>query len=314
MRAAAVDRFGGPKVLKPHTVPVPDVGPTDVLVALDSAAVASWDKDMREGWFPGKRPPFPIVLGTEGAGTVEAVGSRVKRLHVGDRVYAYGFGNAKGGLYAEHAVIDANWVAPVPRGLSLQQAAAIPITGLTALQGVDDALHVRKGETVIVHGATGGVGTLAVQFAKLRGARVIASASGADGVRLARRLGADIALDGRRKDLADAVLAAVPEGVDAILAFAGGPALTRCLDALKPRGRVAHPNGVEPRPRKRRGVKLITYDGNPGVREMQRLTRAVEALDLQVPIAATYPLSKAADAHARLDAGHVLGKILLRIH
>jgi NADPH2:quinone reductase len=313
MRAAAVDRFGGPKVLKTHTLPVPEVGPNEVLVALDTASVASWDKDMREGWFPGKRPPFPIVLGTEGAGTVEAVGSRVRRLHVGDRVYACGLGNRKGGLYAERAAIRADWVAAVPDGLSLREAAAIPLTGVTALQGVDDTLHLKKGETVIVHGATGGVGTLAIQFAKLRGARVIASASGKDGVRLARRLGADLAVDGHREDVAAAARRIAPDGVDAVLAFAGGPALTRCLDALKPRGRVAHPNGVEPRPRKRRGVRLQAYDGNPGVRELQRLSRAAEQAQLKVPIAGSYPLTRAADAHAQLDAGHVLGKIVLRI-
>src|SRR5207253_2487036 len=104
-----------------------------------------------------------------------------------------------------------------------------------------------------------------------------------------------------------------PEGVDAVLALAGGKALTRCLDALRHGGRLAYPNGVEPEPRKRRGIEIMSYDAVAGTREFNRLGRAIEAARLQVPIAATYALADAARAHERLAAGHVLGKIVLRI-
>jgi NADPH:quinone reductase-like Zn-dependent oxidoreductase len=135
-----------------------------------------------------------------------------------------------------------------------------------------------------------------------------------DGVKLARSLGADLAVDGRHEDVAEAASHFAPNGVDAILAFAGGDALERALDALKRGGRLAYPNGVEPKPKKRRGVKVIPYDGISGVREFARLNRAVEAAKLKVPIAEAFPLANAAKAHERLAEGHVLGKFVLRIH
>jgi NADPH:quinone reductase-like Zn-dependent oxidoreductase len=165
-----------------------------------------------------------------------------------------------------------------------------------------------------VHGASGGVGTLALQFAKRRGARVLATASGRDGVRLARRLGADAAVDGKREDVLEAACRFAPGGVDAVLAFAGGKTLLRCLDALKPRGgRLAYPNGVEPVPRKRKGVEVVAYDATPGVREFARLDRAIRGAKLEVPIAKTYPMDDAAEAYRFVRKGHVLGKVVLRI-
>jgi NADPH:quinone reductase-like Zn-dependent oxidoreductase len=313
MRAAAIDRFGGPEVLSIHSLPVPVPNAREVLIAVDTAGVGGWDADMREGWSPSGHTCFPLVLGTDGSGTVAAAGSRIRRLKVGDRVYAYSFDNPKGGFYAEYVAVLAERVAHIPNRLDLEHAGAIPTTGLTALQGVDGALHIKRGESVIIHGAAGGVGTLAVQFAKLRGARLLATASGEDGLALVRRLGAGATVDGRHGDIKAAAHRFAPNGVDAVLAFAGGPALTRCLDALRRGGRLAYPNGVEPEPRKRRGIEIISYDAVAGIREFQCLGRAVEEAKLQVPIAGVYPLAEAARAHERLAAGHVLGKIVLRI-
>jgi NADPH:quinone reductase-like Zn-dependent oxidoreductase len=172
---------------------------------------------------------------------------------------------------------------------------------------------VRKGEAVIIHGASGGVGSLATQFAKLRGARVLATASGRDGLAFVRRLGADAAVDGRRDDIGAAAGRFAPDGIDALLALVGGPALTACLRAVRRGGRVAYPNGVEPAPRKRRELKVVPYDAVAGVREFQRLNRAADAARLRVPIAAEFPLEQASRAHKRLAQGHVLGKIVLRI-
>jgi NADPH:quinone reductase len=313
MRAAAIDRFGGPEVLSIHTLPVPVPDAREVLIALDTAGVGSWDADMREGWSPSGHTHFPLVLGTDGSGTVVAAGSRIRRLKVDDRVYAYSFDNPKGGFYAEYVAVSAERVAHIPKRLDLEHAGAIPTTGLTALQGVDDALHIKRGESVIIHGAAGGVGALAVQFAKLRGAQLLATASGEDGLALARRLGADATVDGRHGDTKAAARRFAPNGVDAVLALAGGSGLTRCLDALRRGGRLAYPNGVEPEPKKRHGIEIISYDAVAGVREFQRLGHAVEEAKLQVPIAGVYPLADATKAHERLAAGHVLGKTVLRI-
>jgi NADPH:quinone reductase-like Zn-dependent oxidoreductase len=314
MRAAAIDRFGGPEVLTLHVLPLPSVDPAEVLIAVHTAGVGSWDADIRDGWSPdGRRPRFPLVLGTDGSGTIAAVGSRVRRFASGDIVYAYSFGNPKGGFYAEYVAVAAEHAGRPPKILTLKEAGAIPATGVTALQGVDDVLKIKRGEDVVIHGASGGVGSLALQFAKMRGARVLATASGKDGMRFVRRLGADAAADGRHDDLAAAARRFAPDGVDAVLAFSGGPALTRLLDAVKRGGRVAFPNGVEPAPRKRRGIKVTAYDGTPGSRELERLGRAIEKARIKVPIASSYPLEQAASAHKRLAKGHVLGKIVLRV-
>jgi NADPH:quinone reductase len=254
------------------------------------------------------------VLGVDGAGRVAAVGPRVRRLKVGDKVYSYSWANRKGGFYAEYVAVAAENVSHIPKQLDLYHAGAIATTGLTALQGIDDALHVKKSESVLVHGASGGVGTLAIQFAKLRGARVLATGSGLEGVELVREMGADMAIDGKHEDVEDAIRAFAPDGVDAILALAGGDALERALSRLRRDGRLAYPNGVDPEPKKRRGVKIISYDGKPGVREFARLNRAVEAAKLAVPIAEAFELVDAAEAHQRLAGRHVIGKIVLRIH
>jgi NADPH:quinone reductase-like Zn-dependent oxidoreductase len=261
----------------------------------------------------GEEKRFPLILGTDGSGIVAAVGSSVRRLAVGDRVYSYSYDNPKGGFYAEYVAVAASKVAPVPDGLDLLHAGAIPTIALTALQGVDDALGIKEGESIIIHGGSGNVGMLALQFAKLRGSRVFATASGSDGVAFVRRLGADYAIDGKQDDIVTAARNFDPDGIDAVLAFVGGKELTRCLDALRKGGRVAYPNGIEPQPRKRRGVKMKAYDATPGVREFERLGRAIEEAELQIPIAASFKLEEAAGAHRLLAAGHVLGKVVLRL-
>jgi len=314
MKAAAIDRPGPPSVLKPHELPVPEPSPNEVLIALHAAGIGVWDVDIRKGWWPQGRPKYPLVLGVDGAGIVAAVGSRVRRFKVGQRVWAYEFANPKGGFYAEYVVVNAEHVARVPRRLDLLQAGAATATALTALQGIDDTLGLRRGETVLIFGATGAVGTMAVQFAKRRGARVIATATGRKAARLVRSLGADAAFDARAKNAVARLRELAPENLDAVLAFAGGDALDRCLDLVGPRGRVAWPNGVEPEPkRRRRRFKAQGYDAEASPRALARLDRAVTEARLKVPIAAKYPLAQAARAHARLEDGGVFGRIVLRI-
>jgi NADPH2:quinone reductase len=308
MKAAALDRFGPPSVLRLHTLPVPKPGPGQVLIALHAAGVGSWDASIRDGsWQPNGRPKFPLVPGTDGAGTVVAKGPRVRRFRVGDRVYANEFG-----CYAEYVAADADDVGRVPQRLDLRQAGAAATTGLTALQGID-ALRLRRGQTVLIYGASGAVGTLAVQFAKRKHARLVATASGRDAMALVRRLGADAVIDARRDDAIERLRKLAPDGLDAVLVLAGSDTLEGCLDLVRAGGRVAYPNGVEPEPRRRPKIHLIAYNGEGGPREFGRLERAVAEARLRVPIAAVYPLAQAAKAHARLERGHILGRIELQI-
>ena len=313
MRAAAVSRFGPPSLLKLQQLPVPEPGPDEVLLAIATAGVGIWDGAIRRGeWRRPGRPKFPLIPGVDGAGIVVAKGSRVRRFRVGDRVYAYEFGNPKGGFYAEYVAVHAKHAARVPTSLDLLEAGALATTGLTALQGID-RLDLRNGETLLIFGASGAVGTIAVQFGRKRGARVIGTASGASATRLVRRLGAAAVFDARKKDMAERLRGLAPDGIDAVLALAGGRQLERCLDFLRPGGRVVYPNGVEPAPKPRRAIRVRSYDGIPNPQTFAALARRIAAARLRVPIAAQYPLSRAAQAHRRLERGQVVGRIVFRI-
>lgn len=315
MKAAAIDQAGGPEVLTLHTLPVPTVGANEVLIAVHSAGVAVWDTQIRKSLAFVRKPSFPYVLGSDGAGMVVAVGSSVTRLKVGDAVYGYCWDNPKGGFNAEFVAAPSDCVSRLPKGISLESAGALGASGLTALSGVDRALNIKRGDTLIIHGASGAVGTLAVQLAKLRGARVLATASGEDGVSLVRRLGADLVIDGRSRDIGAAARSFAPKGVDAVLAFAGGDPLEKCMDALRPGGKVAFPNGVDPVPKPRPGITIVPYDALFGDEKVQlaQLNEAIEARTFAVPIAATFELAEAAAAHRRVEAGHVPGKVVLKI-
>jgi NADPH:quinone reductase-like Zn-dependent oxidoreductase len=313
MKAAAIDRFGPPSTLTLHDVPVPKPGSYEVLIAIDTAGVGSWDASIRDGsWRSPGRSRFPLVPGIDGAGVVAAKGGRVRHLQLGDRVYAYEFGNRQGGFYAEFAVAHAKHVSRVPKGLGLREAGAVATTGLTALQGID-ALGLRPGQTVLIFGASGAVGTMAVQFAAQRGAHVIATASGSAATRLVRKLGAHHVIDARRTKSTEQLRKFASDGLDCVLALAGGRELERCLDFMRPRGRVVHPNGIEPVPRERRTLRVRAFDGVANPREFAELNRHFKDARIRVPIAASYPLGKAAQAHRRLDRGRVLGRMVLQV-
>lgn len=315
MRAVCIDRFGGPEALSLRTLPVPEIGPGEILIRVEFAGVGEWDVFEREGGYArmlGIEPRFPYILGSEGAGTIAAVGERVSRFKVGDRVYALGFLNPKGGFYAEYAAADAAVVSLIPRGLTVEQAGVMGGVGITALRGLDDTLGLKRGESLLVFGASGAVGHLAVQLARRMGARVLAAASGKDGVALVERLGADAAVDGRKDDVAAAARAFAPDGLDAALLAAGGEAAGKALSAVRTDGRVAYPNGVQPEPQARSGIQLRSYNGEPEPGIIGRLNRLIESGPFEVHIHRTFPLPQAAEAHRALG-NHHLGKLALRI-
>jgi len=284
-----------------------------VLIAIHTAGIGTWDASIRDGsWRRPGRPRFPLIPGVDAAGTVVAKGARVQRIRIGDRVYAYEFGNPQGGFYAEFAVAGAQHVSRVPKGLSLRDAGAAAVTGLTALQGID-ALGLRPRQSVLIFGASGAVGTLAVQFAAQRGADVLATASGAAAARLVRRLGAHRIIDARREESMELLGTLVPDGLDCVLALAGGDELERCLDFLRPKGLVVYPNGIEPTPRKRPRFRVRSFDAIATPRELANLNRHINRGRIRVPIAAAYQLGQAAQAHRRLAQGRVLGRMVLTI-
>jgi NADPH2:quinone reductase len=314
MRAAALDRFGGVETIKMHTLPVPEVGFDEILIRVESAGVAEWDPFEREGGFAkmlGITPTFPYVLGSDGAGTVAEVGKQVKGFQEGDRVYAAALANPKGGFYAEYASVKAEHVSRIPDKLTTEQAGVMLSDAITGLRGLDDILGLQRDESVMIFGASGGIGHMAVQLAKRMGARVLAVASGDDGVALAKRLGADAVVDGHKEDVAAAARKLAPDGLDVALLTAGGEAAEQALAAVRDGGRIAHPNGVEPVPKARSGVKVTAYDGEPERNIIDKLSRLIETGPFEVHVARTFPLDRAADAHRALDE-HYLGKLALR--
>ncbi len=315
MRAIALERFGGPETLKIQTVPVPEPDADEILIHVESAGVGAWDPFEREGGFVevlGITPKFPYVLGTDGAGTVAAVGKQVKELKEGDRVYAASLGNPKGGFYAQYAVVKAENASLIPGKLKMEQAAVLPSDGLTALKGLEDVLRLQPDESVMIFGASGGIGHLAVQLAKRLGARVFAVASGEDGVNFVKRLGADAVVDGRSDNVLDAAREFAPDGIDTALVTAGGEATDRALAAIRPDGRIAYPNGVMPEPKAPARVSIEAYDGEGGREAINSLNELIEAGPFDVHVHRVFPLEQAAAAQAALEEHH-LGKIALRV-
>ena len=308
MKAAVIDRYGGPEVLHVATVPVPEPKADEVLIRLAAAGVGVWDPEVRAGEFEIGERRFPKIIGNDGAGEVVAVGSRVKRVRAGDRVYAY---SMDGGFYAQFVAVKQDSVATLPSGLSVEPAGALGADGITALRGLEDTLHVERGEKLLVFGASGGIGHLAVQLAKRLGADVFGIASGEDGVALVRRLGADQAVDGKHGAVVDALRAFAPEGLDAALVLTGGKGRDAALEQMKKGGRIAYPNGVEPKPAAARGITVRGYDGESSPDAFDRLNALIARGSFHVEVN-FYPLEEAAQSHRDL-ANHHLGKLGLRM-
>ncbi|HKD37180.1 MAG TPA: zinc-binding dehydrogenase, partial [Pirellulales bacterium] len=240
-----------------------------------------------------------------------AVGRQVAQFGEGDRVYACSLANPKGGFYAEYATAKADNAAHVPDKITTEQAGVLMVDSVTALCGLDKALDMKEGESVMIIGASGGIGHLAVQFAERMGARVFAVASGQDGVTLAKKIGADAAADGHKDDVAAAARHFAPNGIDAALVTAGGPNVEKALTAVRDGGRIAFPTGVEPEPKGRQGVHLQSYDGMPDPDLIDEVNRLIDAGPFHVHIGQTFRLDQAAEAHRALESHH-LGKLALQ--
>ena len=313
MRAVAIDEFGGIEKMKPRELPVPQVAADEILVRVDTAGVGVWDPFEREGGFAKEfalRANFPHVLGSDGAGTVEEVGGQVHNLKRGDRVYGINLMSPKGGFYAEYTVVKANNAAMIPPALSTRHAGVLAVDGVTALDGLDKTLRLKACESILILGASGGIGHLAVQLAKRMKARVLAVASGADGVEFVKRLGADKVIDGHRDDILKAAHEFAPKGLDAALLTAGGKAAEQAIAALREGGRAAYPNGVEDVPQERDGVKVTSYNGEPDPKTFAKLNELIDDGPFEVHIARTFKLEEAAEAQRALES-HYLGKLAL---
>ncbi|MEH2044146.1 quinone oxidoreductase family protein [Nostoc sp.] len=311
MKAMAVDEFGGPDKLTLHTLPVPMVDAGEVLIRVEVAGVGVWDAMEREGELVYNEVHFPRVLGGECAGTIAAIGDGVERFAVGDRVYAQNFMNDKGGSYAEYVVVSEKTVAPMPNGLDMLMAGGLPIAGVTALSNLE-ALETGNETKLMLWGASGGVGHVALQLAKRMGANVFAIASGVDGVALVKQLGADEAVDGHSKDVIQRARTFAPDGFDAALVLLGGDTVQSTLSLVRQGGIIAFPNGVMPEPKAPDGVELKKANGFANRMLLDQLNRLIDMGEFQVHIAQTFGLEEAAQAQSAMKQ-HYLGKIVLRV-
>jgi NADPH:quinone reductase-like Zn-dependent oxidoreductase len=315
MRAVSIDRFGGPEVLSARTVPTPEPKPDQILVRVDSAGVGIWDVAEREGTIAkalGVQPKFPWVLGSEGAGKIVKVGDEVSGFRNGDLVYAHVWGtNPKAGFYAEYAALNADNAWPIPSTIPTKQAGALLIDGGTALRGLTDALDLKKDERLMVFGASGGLGHLAVQLGKRLGARVFAIASGEDGVALSLELGAEAAVDGRKGNVDASAREFAPAGFDAALIAAAGEASERALTMMREGGRVAYPwVNQRPPPKAPSTVRLHGYNGNIDRTLVIRLNRLIEAGPFKVHLDKTFTLDQSVEAYNAVGSHH-LGRLVM---
>ena len=314
MRAVVLKGFGGLELLEERDLPVPEPGPGEVLVRNLAVAVNPVDAKIRAaGRWAGVEPPF--VLGYDAAGVVAKVGPGVKDLKEGDEVYYTPeiFGNPHG-TYAEYTPVPAGIVAKKPKNLSFAEAAAIPLAGGTAWEAVVRRLAVRPGETVLVMGGAGGVGSFAVQFAKAAGAYVIATAS-AENLPVLKELGADLTLDYRGPWAEEVLKATEGQGVDAAFETAGESLVERVIPVVRPFGRIAT---ILPPQGNLSGLytKNQTLYGVFLTRESKRLLemRPLFERGLARPLIAEvlpFSLENLRKAHARMDSGHGRGKIVL---
>ncbi|NBB61394.1 zinc-binding dehydrogenase [Pseudomonas sp. ODNR1LW] len=321
MRVIEIEGGAGPaEALKVADRPYPAPGAGQVTIRVRAAGVNRPDLLQRNGGYPPP-PGASDILGLEIAGEIETVGEGAKRWAVGDRVCAL----LGGGGYAERAVVDARHVLPIPAGLDFVQAAALPETVFTVFANVFEAGGLKAGETLLIHGATSGIGVTAIQMAKAAGAKVIATSRGPEKTAAARALGADVSLDARSDDLAAAIAEA--GGADVLLDMVGRDYAELNLKALKPGGRwvvIASLTGARVEiDLMRIMLKRLVLTGSTlrsrSADEKARLTAAVEATAwpwivsgaVRPPVQATFPLERAADAHRALEAGDHIGKFVL---
>lgn len=314
MRAMVITRFGGPDVFELQDRERPKPGPGQVLVRVVASGTNPVDAKIRQaGTWAGI--PFPAVLGYDVSGVVEELGPGVSEFKVGDEVFYTPeiFGNPHGS-YAEYTVASASIVARKPANLSHVEAAGIPLAGGTAWEAIVRRLNVRPGETVLIHGGAGGVGSFAIQFAKVAGARVIATASKANHEAL-RELGADAAVDYRDADAADQIRRqAGGHGVDAAFDTAGGN-VGMSTQVTRPFGRIATilpPDGDLSALYTKNQTLFGTFLTREGAR-LHEMAPLFERGQVKVVVDTVLPLEDVSKAHERLDSGHGRGKIILQV-
>jgi NADPH2:quinone reductase len=313
MKAMVITKFGGPDVFEARDVPTPEPGPNELLVKIVATSINPVDYKVRKaGSWAGVEPP--AIIGYDASGVVEKIGSAVTGFGVGDEVYYTPEISAAPGTYAEYHVVDEAIAARKPENLSHVEAASIPLAGGTAWGALVPRANVWAGETVLIHGC-GGVGSLAVQIAKASGARVLATCSDYM-VPIARELGADRAINYKTEDFVEIVDRETDsEGVHVVLDTVGGDTLSRSIAVTRSFGDmvgiVATDTGF--RNANRKNIKVHFMFLQRDRFQLDMLRDLIEREQVRPVIDSVLPLEKVGEAHRRLEAGRVKGKIVLQV-
>ncbi|OHV87339.1 NADP-dependent oxidoreductase [Mesorhizobium sp. ORS 3428] len=305
MQSVRIHAFGGPEVLKLETEPTPEPKPGEILVRVHAASVNPVDYKIRNGGYVAE-DRLPLTLGRDFSGVVERCGAGVEPFKPGDEVYAL-LPPDRGG-YAEFVAAKAQDCAGKPKSLDHLHAAAVPLAALTAWQGIFDNGSLSSRQRILIHGAAGGVGHFAVQFAKANGATVYATCSGND-IDFVRSLGADEAIDYKSQRFENTV----PD-VDVVYDLVGGETQERSWSVLKEGGIIVstlqQPSKEKAAERKARGTHYMT---KPDGDQLAEIGRLIDAGAIRVEVGKVFQLRQAADAERALEKGHVRGKIVLEV-
>jgi NADPH:quinone reductase-like Zn-dependent oxidoreductase len=305
MKAAFIERFGGPEVFQYGDLPDPAAGPGEVVIDIVATSVNAADWKVRLGEY--KHTKFPLVPGRDFSGTVSAVGEGVKDIALGDAVFGVCAAGQEG-TYAEKVAVKAEIVAKKPSGLSHVNAAALALTGLTAMSAIEETLKLQRGETILIQGGAGGVAGFAIQLAKHIGARVITTASAANHAYV-KGLGADEVIDYNAQDFTQAVA-----NCDAVFDTVGGDVAQRSFAVLKPGGRAAFiASGAQAPKPQRADVTALRPPVGRARRHVERIVELFQAGVVRAPEIKLYRLSEAADAHRLSESRHFKGKLVFQV-
>lgn len=305
MKAVRIHQFGGPDVLKYEDAAKPEAGPGEVLVQVYAVGVNPIDWKIREGI--RKNAHFPLILGWDLAGVVEAVGADVTKFKTGDEVFGLA-DRSRDGAYAEYISVPETEVVAKPKSIDFVHAAAVPMVSLVAWQSLFDIADLSAGQTVLIQGAAGGIGHVAVQLAKWKGARVIGTAN-SDDVDFVRQLGADEVIDYKKERFEDVV-----HDVDVVLDVIGGETQRRSIEVLKKGGILVSTVGVQFSDlAAERGVRAEAMVTQMDASELSQIGDLIDQGKLKVVVDVVLPLSDAAKAHEMLKSGQIKGKVVLRV-
>jgi len=306
MKAIVAHEYGGPEVLKLEEIPVPEPKENEILVRVVASGVNPADPLILGGKYAKEfGTHLPLILGYDMAGVVEKAGAKVTKLKVGDPVYAY---LLWGGGWAEHCISNEIESAIKPKSLTFTEASAVPLAALTAWQALIDIGKIQGGQTVFIHGGSGGVGSFAIQIAKARGARVIATAS-ASNQDLLKQLGADVAIDYTKPNWEETV-----HDVDFALLPVGGETMRRTYGVMKKGGTIATLiSRADPAELEKRGIRGAPVFSHPDAGELAEVTKLIDAGKIKPVVSQVLPLTEAAKADEQAETHHTRGKIVLKI-